>query len=130
MDRSLGSWMRPFLICVICGGGHWDDFQASAKIFWSGKLVFTVTESPGNSICLDFRANSGGLLPRSVCVLTGSVASFVVAGTVLLSLRRDIVLLMKSCFIPLSLMNSVPPIAGLWSLLHTKAWKVSGVLFL
>ena len=123
--------MRLFLICVICGGGHWDDFHASARICWSGKSVFTVTESPSNSICFDFKAISRGLLPRLVwCVLTGSVASFVVAGTVLLSLRREIVLLMKSCFLPLSLMNNVPPIARLWSQRQTKAWKISGVLSL
>ena len=90
----LVSWRRPHFIWVICGGGHCDDFHTSARTSWSGRLVFTVTELPGNSICFDFKAISGGLLPRLVwCVLTGSVASFVVAGIVLLSLRRDIVLL-------------------------------------
>ena len=97
---------------------------------WSGRSVLTVTESPGNMICLDFKAISESLLPELACGATGSVASLVVAGTVLLSLRRDIVLWIKSCFIPLSLMNSVPPIAGLWSRRHTKAWNVSGVLSL
>ena len=63
-------------------------------------------------------------------VLIGSVASLVVAGTVLLSLRIDIELLIKSCLIPLSLMNSVPPMAGLCSLRHTNAQKISGVLSL
>ena len=97
---------------------------------WSGRSVFTVTESPGKMICFDFKAISESLLPRLACGATGNVASLVVAGTVLLSLRREIVLWIKSCFIPLSLMNSVPPMAGLWSQRHTKAWNVRGVLSL
>ena len=99
-------------------------------MFWSGKSVLIVRDSPGNIICFDFKAISESLLPDLACGDIGSVASLVVAGTVLLSLRRDIVLLTKSCFIPLSLMNSVPPIAGLWSQRHTKAWNVRGVLSL
>ena len=107
------SWMRPFLTWVTCGGGHCEEFQASASIFWSGKSVLMVRDSPGKIICFDFKAISASLLPEGACVVIGSVASFVVAGTVLLSLRRDIVLCTKSCLIPLSRMNNVPPIAGL-----------------
>ena len=87
-------------------------------------------ESPGKIMCLDFKAISDSLLPGLACGVTGSVASLVVAGTVLLSLRRDIVLCTKSCLIPLSRMNNVPPMAGLWSLRQTRAWKVRGVLSL
>ena len=56
----------------------------------------------------------------------GRMASLVVAGMILLSLRVDIVLLTKSCLIPLSLMKKVPPMTGLWSFLQTSALKVSG----
>ena len=85
-------------------------------------LVSQSSLSPSHLVIVFVLILKLGLLLRLVsCVLTGSVASFVVAGTVLLSLRRDIVLLIKSCFIPLSLIKSVPPIAGLWSRRHTKA---------
>ena len=49
----------------------------------------SVTDSPDNIICFDFKAISESLLPDIACGDIGSVASLVVAGTVLLSLRRD-----------------------------------------
>ena len=113
------------------GGGHWEDLQASARTCWSGMLVCTEIVSPGNNICLVFKVTSGCLSPWfGWCILTGNLASLVVARTVLLSLRRDIVLLIMSCFIPFSLIKSVPPIARLCSLWHTRASKVSGVMSL
>ena len=59
-----------------------------------------------------------------------AVASKAVAGTILLSLSKDIVLLLKSCFIPFCFMKSVPPMTGECSLLHTSARNCSGTLSL
>ena len=78
---------------------------------------------PGIIICFDLREIREILSPcLSLCFgFTGRVASKAVAGTILLSLSRDIVLLFKSCFIPFCFIKSVPPMTGECSLLQTSA---------
>ena len=59
-------------------------------------------------------------------VLAVPVASNAVAGTIFLSCDKEIRLLLKSCLIPLSFRNGVPPITGQCSFLQTRALYFSG----
>ena len=88
----------PCTISTTCGSGQWFAFHPSTSTVWSGIVVSTSIESPGSIISFVFRD-----IKLYLSVFTGmwgldigNVASSVVAGTIFLLCKRDIVLLVKS----------------------------------
>ena len=66
-DRMIGyfdvltSVIEPFLMVASCGCGHCLLSKASATTFWSGRLTWTLVDSPGMIISLVLTDTSGCL---------------------------------------------------------------------
>ena len=85
------------MIWTIWGWGQWLPLNPSTSAVWSGSLVSKSIESPGITILFIFMDMRLYLsVFKGLRFVTGNVASNVVAGTIFLLCRRDIVLLVKS----------------------------------
>ena len=91
----------PRVMATTCSSGQWFPFHPSTKTVWSVIVVSISIESPGRIILFVLRDIRLYLsdFKGMCCFETGNVASSVVAGTIFLLCRRDIVLFVKSCVI-------------------------------